>query len=377
MDSTEITSRTRNFSWVSILDRMICLDLFKTISSVLSVMVVIIVSRKFIRVLAQAIDGQISHETVFLILGLKTVVVISTLLPASVFIAVLMVLGRMYRDQEMAAVASAGGGSGLIFKAVFLAVVPLSLLGGWFSLYATPWAEAEMQIVTNVDKNSINVRGISAGRFNEYSHGDLVLYVENIDSSGKLQKVFVQNRKPDQLAVVTANSGRVERRKEGLYLILEQGERLQGNAGEKKYVIEQFEEYGVRLEKKVREIRLDRESMPTEQLWVMDSLENVIELQRRFSTPLGMLFLCFLAVPLAKLSPRSGVYGNLLIAFIVYFAYGNLLKINEGLVKDAVLPIWAGFVWIYLLMFVFGVVQLFRLYGWQWIKMQISSKETL
>ncbi len=377
MDSAEVTTSPRYPSGFSILDRMIAVDLIKTVFSVLSVMVLIIVSRKFIRVLAQAIDGQLSQETVFMILGLKTVVVISTLLPATVFIAVLMVLGRMYRDQEMAAIASAGGGSALIYKAVFLCILPLSLLGGWFSLYATPWAEAEMQIVTNDDQNSINLSGISAGRFNEYNQGDLVLYVESINSAGKLENVFVQNRKNDVVGIVTADSGRVEQRDTGIYLILENGQRTQGNAGNLDYVIESFAEYGVRLEKKMRKVSLNLESMPSEQLWLSDQLDRLLELQRRLATPLGMLCLCFLAVPLAKLSPRSGVYGNLLIAFIVYFAYGNLLKINEGLVRDTLLPEWMGFVWIYLILLGTGIFKLIRLYGWHWIKMQFSGNSSL
>ncbi len=377
MDSAEVTTSPRYPSGLSILDRMIAVDLIKTVFSVLSVMVLIIVSRKFIRVLAQAIDGQLSQETVFMILGLKTVVVISTLLPATVFIAVLMVLGRMYRDQEMAAIASAGGGSALIYKAVFLCILPLSLLGGWFALYATPWAEAEMQIVTNDDQNSINLSGISAGRFNEYNQGDLVLYVESINSAGKLENVFVQNRKNDVVGIVTADSGRVEQRDTGIYLILENGQRTQGNAGNLDYVIESFAEYGVRLEKKMRKVSLNLESMPSEQLWLSDQLDRLLELQRRLATPLGMLCLCFLAVPLAKLSPRSGVYGNLLIAFIVYFAYGNLLKINEGLVRDTLLPEWMGFVWIYLILLGTGIFKLIRLYGWHWIKMQFSGNSSL
>ncbi len=377
MDSAEVTTSPRYPSGFSILDRMIAVDLIKTVFSVLSVMVLIIVSRKFIRVLAQAIDGQLSQETVFMILGLKTVVVISTLLPATVFIAVLMVLGRMYRDQEMAAIASAGGGSALIYKAVFLCILPLSLLGGWFALYATPWAEAEMQIVTNDDQNSINLSGISAGRFNEYNQGDLVLYVESINSAGKLENVFVQNRKNDVVGIVTADSGRVEQRDTGIYLILENGQRSQGNAGNLDFVIESFAEYGVRLEKKMRKVSLNLESMPSEQLWLSDQLDRLLELQRRLATPLGMLCLCFLAVPLAKLSPRSGVYGNLLIAFIVYFAYGNLLKINEGLVRDTLLPEWMGFVWIYLILLGTGIFKLIRLYGWHWIKMQFSGNSSL
>jgi len=82
---------------MSILDKMIIKDLFKTMLAILSIIVVIIVSRKFIRILAKAIDGQLSVDAVMGMLGYKIIVVSTLFLPAAVFMAVLMVLGRMYR----------------------------------------------------------------------------------------------------------------------------------------------------------------------------------------------------------------------------------------------------------------------------------------
>ncbi|MDD5322940.1 MAG: LptF/LptG family permease, partial [Methylococcales bacterium] len=114
---------------------MIAQDLLKTLMAVLTVIVVIIVSRKFIKILDRAIEGQISTETLLAILGLKTIVASIEFLPVALFMAVLMVLGRMYRDQEMSAVSSAGGGAGTIYRAVFLLVLPLTILAVGLSLF--------------------------------------------------------------------------------------------------------------------------------------------------------------------------------------------------------------------------------------------------
>jgi lipopolysaccharide export system permease protein len=59
---------------VTVLDKMIFQDLLKTLLAVLTVIVVIIVSRQFIRILAEAIEGQVSSETLLTILGLKTII---------------------------------------------------------------------------------------------------------------------------------------------------------------------------------------------------------------------------------------------------------------------------------------------------------------
>ncbi|WP_305909192.1 LPS export ABC transporter permease LptF [Methylomarinum sp. Ch1-1] len=364
----------KSYRLVTVLDKMIFSDLLKTVLAVLSVIVIIIVSRKFIKVLAKAIEGSLSNETVLSILGLKTVVATAAFLPASIFMAVLMVLGRMYRDQEMAAIASAGGGAMTLYRAVFLLVLPLSLAAAGLSMMAAPWAEARMQILMSEDESSADVRGISAGRFTEYSGGDLVFYAEDVDADGRMHNVFVQNREHGQLGVVNAKHGRMEYRPGGLYLVLERGERIQGVPGRKNYVMENFEEYGVRIEKKTRAVRLHRESVPTKELWRSEQLPDIAEMQNRLSTPLGVIFLAFLAVPLAKLSPRGGVYGSLMVAFAIYFVYGNLKRVSHSWVVNATIPVWMGYFWIYLLLLILGLALLVRLYGWKWVEMTLTGK---
>lgn len=359
---------------LTILDRMIFMDLLKTVLAVLAVVVIIIVSRKFIRVLGKAIEGSISNETVLSILGLKTIVATGAFLPASIFMAVLMVLGRMYRDQEMAAVASAGGGAVTIYRAIFLLVLPLSLVAAGLSLIASPWAEARMQILTAQDESSADIRGISAGRFTESSSGELVFYVEDIDFDGEMHHIFVQNREQGRLGIINAKQGRLEYRPGGLYLILEDGERVQGMPGSRDFVIENFSQYGVRIEKKTRAVTLHRESVATAELWRSEHLYDIAEIQNRLSIPLGVIFLSFLAVPLAKLSPRGGVYGSLLVAFAIYFVYGNLTKVSHSWVMKETIPANMGYFWIYCFLLMVGGGLLIRLYGWRWIKMKLTGK---
>lgn len=368
------TGRGKSFRLLTVLDKMIFMDLLKTVVAVLSVIVIIIVSRKFIKVLAKAVEGSISNETVLSILGLKTVVATGAFLPASIFMAVLIVLGRMYRDQEMAAVASAGGGAMTIYRAVFLLVLPLSVVAAGLSMVASPWAEAKMQVLTSEDQSSADIRGISAGRFSEYSSGDIVFYAEDVDSSGRMFNVFIQNREQDKQGIVNAKYGRMEYRPGGLYLVVEQGERILGVPGRKDFVIENFTEYGVRIEKKTAAVRLHRESIPTKQIWDSKKLFDIAELQERLSIPLGVIFLSFLAVPLAKLSPRGGVYGSLLVAFAIYFIYGNLTKVGRSWVMNETIPVWLGHIGVYLLLLALGLFFLLRLYGWRWIKGRITGK---
>jgi len=359
---------------VTVLDKMIAQDLLKTLLSVLSVIVVIIVSRQFVRILDKAIEGQVSNETLFSILALKTIVASIAFLPAALFMAVLMVLGRMFRDQEMSAVFSAGGGAGTIYRAVFLLVFPLSVLTVGLSLYVAPWAEARMEQLMQMDEQSADIRGIAAGKFTEYSHGDLVFYVEKISSDKKMHQVFVQHRQGDRLAIINAEEGRVEDLPDGRYMILERGERVEGQPGQVNYIIENFIEYAVRIDEKTSAGAVDKEAVPFNLLWGSDVVRDIAEVQRRFSIPLGVVFLTFLAVPLAQTSPRGGVYGNMMVAFLIYFSYGNLVRVSHSWVIKETIPAWLGGFWVYFVLSIIGGILLAKLYGWKWVVLRIREK---
>lgn len=359
---------------VTVLDKMIAGDLLKTLLSVLAVIVVIIVSRKFVGILDQAIAGQVSNETILSILGFKTIVACVEFLPVSLFMAVLMVLGRMYRDQEMAAVASAGGGAGTIYRAVFLLVFPLSVLAVGLSLYVAPWAEARVGKLMEQGQESADLRGIAAGKFSEYSQGDLVFYVEKISSDKKMHKVFVQNRQHGNVSIINAETARLDDLPDGRYIIFEHGEQVQGQPGTLNYVIEQFAEYAVRIETKAAAATFNRQALDVDMLWGSKVNLFIAELQRRFSIPLGALLLTFVAVPLAQIAPRGGVYGNMLVGFLIYFAYGNLIRINESWVIKGTIPVWLGVLGINLLLLLIGSFLLVRLYGWQWLVMKVRGK---
>ncbi|WP_371744788.1 LPS export ABC transporter permease LptF [Methylobacter sp. S3L5C] len=366
--------KTEHRKLVTVLDKMIVQDLMKTLLSVLTVIVVIIVSRKFIRVLDDAIAGQVSNETLLSILGLKTIVASIEFLPVALFMAVLMVMGRMYRDQEMAAVASAGGGAGTIYRAVFLLVFPLSVLSVGLSLYVSPWAESQVDKLMQQGQDSADLRGVAAGKFSEYSQGDLVFYVEKISDDKKMHNVFVQNRNNTNVAIINAESARLKDLPDGKYIIFENGEQVQGQPGTLNYVIEQFVEYAVRIEEKVSVAAVNRQALSADLLWGSDVMLYVAELQRRFSIPLGAMLLSFVAVPLAQISPRSGVYGNMFAGFLIYFSYGNLVRVSQSWVMSETIPAWLGGLGVNVLLLLIGSFLLARLYGWQWLVMKVRGR---
>ncbi|MDT8426973.1 MAG: LPS export ABC transporter permease LptF [Methyloprofundus sp.] len=359
---------------LSVMDRMMVSDLLKTIFSVLAVLVIIIVSRNFIKILNMAVDGLISNEAIFSILGLKIILASASFLVPSVFVSVLMVLGRMYRDQEMSALSSAGAGVSRLYLAVFKAIIPVALLSVWMALYVSPWAADKVEQVIFEQKQSIGVRAIAAGKFSEYNQGKLIFYVESISADDVMHDVFVQNKHGNDEGIVTAETAEVRVINDTLYIVFMNGERVQGKAGDVDFVFETFGEYAMRLESGtgVKESKYD--GMKTEVLFEAQDLRELSELYRRLSIPLSIIVLTVMAVPLAQVSPRAGVYGNLLAAFLIYFSFANFEKVAASWMVKGEIPVWLGFWGVYMLASVFIVFLLLRLYGPAWVLMKLTGK---
>ena len=354
---------------ISVLDRMVAAELAKTLSAVLGVLVVIIVSRKFLNILAKAIEGELSGETIFQLLGFKILSATAQLLPAALFMATLTVLGRMYRDHEMSVLASSGVGSSRVYRAMSWLVLPVCGLATILALQVMPWSERQAQALMKKDEKSADIRGIKPGRFNEFSQGDVILYAEELNEDNSMHKIFVQSRQRDKTGVVIAENGRLKRNELNEYfVVLQNGRRYQGIPGQADFIISEFEEYAVRIDGPEGETAsLKREAADSVMLWYSHTPRELAELQKRLAVPFGVLFLSFLAVPLAKIAPRSGVYGNVFTAFLIYVVYENAQKITQGLLMTEKIPLWLSYSGVYFFLLVIAGVLFIRNLGFGWI----------
>jgi lipopolysaccharide export system permease protein len=368
---TDMQKRFSSPLRLTVLDRMIVSDIGKTLLAVLSVLLLIIISHKLVRYLAKAVEGEISGQAIFSLLSLNMVSMGVVLLPASLFLSVLMVLGRMHRDNEMAALAAGGVGLPRILRAVFTLVIPLSFLAAILALQLQPWAVDKSLEVMAYEAKTVDVRGISAGHFSEYSRGDIVFYVEKIDEEGKLNNVFIQNRQEGQLGIVSSEGGylRDDPKSGGRFIVLQNGYRYQGLPGEVEYRITQFEEYAVRVGEATDTVKkTKREAKSSHLLWVSEDARDMAELQRRISLPIVLLILAFLAVPLSHVAPRGGVYGNVLVALLIYLVYENLMRVSQSWIASAAIPSWIGLWWVHLLVLLVAGVLMVRSLGLSWCK---------
>ncbi|MBF0255323.1 MAG: LPS export ABC transporter permease LptF [Gammaproteobacteria bacterium] len=339
----------------AVLDRYLMSEILKTMLSLLLVLMLILAAHNFIRYLEQGSAGAIAHDVILTMLGLELLKAFGLLVTTTFFFAVMMTLGRMYRDSEMTALLAGGVGRGRIFRGYAWAILPVMLVSAAMTLVAKPWAHHQLaQYKDQQSEGGNEISSIGAGKFNESSRGEMIFYVQELSKDRSLMRnVFVQHRKQTDLGIVRSRDGYqyTDGETGDTYLVLQNGYRYDGEPGQPEYRISRFDKYAVRLsEGDPRALIMGPKLRSTAELWRSDQLADRAELQLRLFAPLAVLVFAVLSVPLSRAPPRQGMGGRMVLALLAYFLYANLEALSGSWMVLGVTPEWLGRWWVHLLM---------------------------
>lgn len=339
---------------MGVIDRLLVREILKTLLVILLVLALVLLSNTLVRYLGKAAIGVLGTDVLLLVVGLELLRAMGLIVPPAFFFAVLWVLGNMHRDSEMTALAASGFGHARLFRSVLMLAVPLALVVAVLVMELLPWAKVQVDRIKLEQAQSADISGVRPGRFNEFSRGGLVVYAEQVDPDGRgLRGLLVQDRQHGRIGLVTAEQAyQVTDPASGeRYVILTEGRRYEGVPGQRDYAIGRFEEYTMRVPAvETLTATLRQSAKPWRMLLASDAPADRAELHARIAIPLVLIAFGMLAVPLARVPPRSGVYGRLLLAVFLYFLVINLQRIAERWLAEGSLPGWLGLWWLPLAM---------------------------
>ncbi len=344
-------------------------ETFGTFVGVVSVLYLIFISNRFIRYLADAASGKLPADVVTGLLAVKSLSALPVLLPLSFFLAVLIALGRFYKDSEMTALAACGIGVGTVLRALGVAAVALAVIVGGVTFVAAPWAQRAGERLQITAEAQADFAGIAAGRFKEVKNAGLVFYVERLADDGSMEGVFAEKEEADQRNLLVARRARqtVDDATGERYLVFYDGVRYEGAPGEADFRMIEFERHGVRMPApavSMGESRLGGRSTP--ELWARRAPDDVAELHWRLAMPVSVLILCGVAIMLSRTDPRQGRFAKLVTAILVYMVYNNLMGVGRTWVERGKVPEWVGLWWVHALMLALFAVLWLRQSGWSW-----------
>jgi lipopolysaccharide export system permease protein len=343
--------------------RYVLREVVQTWLAVTGVLVAILVSNQLSRVLGQAADNQYGRGVVFDLIALGTVMYLSVIVPVGLLLAMVLTLGRMYHDSEMAALQACGFGPSRLLAPLFgfAAVIAVGL--GWLAFVQVPRADGQVQLLRQSAIKEAQFGQLDAGRFRAFSGGDAVFYAERVDQEGVLHNVFVQRESAGRIEVALAETATYSRASsDSMHLVtLFNGRRYEGVPGQEDFRVIEFREHGIPISTP-EDIRgsLDPDTKPTRLLWGSSDPSDIAQLQFRASTPLMALVLTLVAVPLSKLRPRQGRYARVGFAIVVYFVYSNLVSAAKIWVEKGDLPPAIGVWWVHAAALALGLYLVMR-----------------
>ena len=346
-----------------IIDGYVLGQILKAFLAVLVILLLTLFAQSFIKLLGSVARGNVAANIVFPLVGLEMLRVAGFLIPPSFFFAVLYVLGRMYRDSEMSALAACGVGTGRIYRAALVSAIPATLASAALMMLVLPQARQWIDVLKKSRTDASELAAISEGQFNEYSRGDLVVYVEGFSADrARMQNVFVQQRDGEKVSILRAEEGYqyTDEPTGDRFLVFRNGHRYQGSPGSADYAMATFGEYAVRVRAGESEppAVTRRAALPTLALLGSKDVQERAELQERLSFPLAVLAFTLVAIPLSRAPPREGFFGRLLLAMLIYFVFVNLARAAKKWMENGITPDWLGTWWVPLLMVVLAGVLL-------------------
>ena len=340
-----------------IIDRHLVRQVAMPFFTVSTVLLTIFVGYSLSRFLHQADAGLLNTGEVAVLTLLKVLIALEVLLPIGLFFGLMLGLGKLHSDSEIVAMQASGIGEAHLLRPVVGLAVLLALIIGSLSIFVRPWAYTQTYHMLAVAEASSDIDRIKAGQFyltstsrtdeEPDSQGsedqNRAIFIERISGEQALERIFIRTRVGEELQVISAPTGVLLERpqSDGQALELDDA-RIFKRVDDGPDLFVKIEHFTMKVASVQPEPpRYKAKSIASATLATSTNPKDQAEYQWRLSNPITTLLLALLAIPLSRSKPRQGRYAKLLLAFIIYAAYYNLMGISQTWVEQqAATSIW-------------------------------------
>lgn len=314
---------------------------------VLGFLLVLMLSGRLIRYFGMAAQGRLDIGLLFTIIGYNLPTFVELILPLAFFVALMLVLGRMYIDQEMSVLFASGMDRGRVLVLLLPLVGAVFVLEAGVSIWAKPWGVRHSEQVWHKQSLASALDLVRPQTF--ISSGDYHLYVEAFDRDKReLRGLYVLNTRDDgRTDIITAERAlQVPTREDDPMTLLDlyAGKRYTLSADSARYNQASFARYRISLQKP----NIDKvtpqnvESQTIGKLWrARTESAAQAELGYRVSLPWLMLIAALLAMPLAQVNPRQGRWLRLLPAVLIFASCAIAIISLKTAVSKQKVSVWA------------------------------------
>lgn len=296
-----------------------------------------------------AVHGLLPGSSVLQMILLRIVIALEVLLPTTLYLSVVIALGRFYRDAEITAMFACGISITKVIKSVLLVSIISGLIVACLSLFIRPWAWNQFFRIKTQAAANFDMTRMQGGNFYETGDGERVIFADKVDHQrNRAEHVFIQTKREDTLQIIYADqASQFEDEATGKpILVFQDGHMYEFSSPGESGLILEFGNSAMHLvpdndikhEYKVK-------AAATRALLHSDNLEEIAELQWRLTAPLSTVLLALLGIPLSRSSPRRGKYVKAPVAILIFAVYYNFSALTKKWVSQGVIESVPGIWW--------------------------------
>lgn len=349
-----------------ILNKYIFKEIVRSQLVTLFVLLSVFLCQSIIKYISRASVGRVPVDIVSSMVAYSVPSIAYLMLPLTLFVAILISLGRISSDSEMVVMRSVGYSTVTIMKiALFIAAIT-SVVIAFNSFYLMPTAaKAQKDLMANAENNPTYLP-IESGNFINF--GSIYnIYIDEVEKEGKSNKdisnvyVFSNVFTPAMASLTIAKQGHISLDEEGTqWLNLDDGTRYEGPLSDGSFRNFSFDTFKMptTIDKEKGDANDTVAVMSTSELLTKHDNAAMLELQWRFAPILACFILTMVAVPLSLVNPRQGKFARLMPALLIYVSYYLILLSLRNMINSDKLSIFPGLYIVPVLYLIFVVFPL-------------------
>ncbi len=332
--------------------RYLLAEISRPLVIVLAILVALFAGYTLNSFLSDAVNGLLPAGAIAELTGLKVLISLEVLIPASLYVAVLVSFARLYGDSEFTAMFALSMRPVAIMRSVLTLAGGLAVVVGCLSLFVRPWAYQRLHALTNRAAALLDLDAVQPGSFYVDQDGDRVIYVgRRAGPAAPAEDVFVRLIHSNRTEIMSARSaetlpGAASGSSPQVYLNNAFIYEVDRGHGDPDQVLQAD---GMVVDPNSREgvpPGYSAVAASNRRLAKSGVSEDVAEFQWRLSTPLSTLLLGMLGIPLARKKPRETRYSMIAVAILAYFGYYLLFTSARTWVQHGAIARFPGIWWV-------------------------------
>ncbi len=348
-----------------IISRYLLGEIIRPFAAILGILLALFTTYSVNLYLLDAVNGLLPLGAIAELTGLKAIISLEVLIPASLYVSVLVSFARLHSDSEFTAMFALSLSPSTITRTALALSTCLALLGGGLSLFVRPWAYQRLHDLSRHASALLDVDALEAGSFYVDQGGNRVIFLAHRAGRGSpARNIFVKLRHSDRTEIISARLSYALPQPtpdvgSEIYMSDAHIYEIDREKGEPDQVLQA---QGMVVNPNSRNDdppEYSALSASTELLARSTKKEDVAEFQWRLSTPISTLLLGMLGIPLARVRPRESTYSGAAAATLVYFGYYLLCTSARTWVQHGTISSFPGIWWAPALLGLFLVSTMF------------------